>query len=184
MAGHWRVLAPSEKRNILQSLVARIKVGRESVIIRVRPGRLADIVNPDNEAIRIDQAASDVEPTLDLVVPARLKRTSMETKLLIGGTGGPRGTPDRSMLRLLAQAYRYREMMLEAQGRTMRDLAREAGVGRPYFCRIVRLGFLAPDVVKAILRDRHPPELTAQQLSRHTKLPNGWEEQVSAFGIA
>ncbi len=64
----------------------------------------------------------------------------------------PPVTPDRSMLRLLAQANRYREMMLEAQGRTMLDLAREAGVGRPYFCRIVRLGFLAPDVVKAVYR--------------------------------
>ncbi len=79
---------------------------------------------------------------------------------------------------------RFREMMLEAQGRTMRDLAREAGVGRPYFCRIVRLGFLAPDVVKAVLGDRHPPELTAKRLSLHTKLPNAWEDQVSALGIA
>ena len=184
LAGNWRDLEPSEKRRTLQSFVSRINIEREGVIIRVRPAWLADIVNPDNEAIPIDRAASDVVPALELVVPARLKRTGIETKLLIGGTGGARGTPDRSMLRLLAQAHRYREMMLEAQGRTMSDLAREAGVGRPYFCRIVRLGFLAPDVVNAILRDRHPAELTAQQLSRHTKLPNAWEDQVSALGIA
>ncbi len=135
--------------------------------------------------MRIDQAAANVEPTLDLAVPARLKRVGMEIKLLIDGAGGgPRETPNRSMLRLLAQAHRYREMMLEAQGRTMRDLAREAGVGRPYFCRIVRLGFLAPDVVKAVLRDCHPPELTAKRLSLNTKLPNAWEDQISALGIA
>jgi hypothetical protein len=109
----------------------------------------------------------------------------METKLLIDGAGGGRRvTPDRSMLRLLAQAHRYREMMLEAQGRTMLDLARQAGVGRPYFCRIVRLGFLAPDVVKAVLRDRHPPELTAKRLSLHSKLPSAWADQISALGIA
>ncbi len=65
----------------------------------------------------------------------------------------------------------------------MLDLARQSGVGRPYFCRIVRLGFLAPDVVKAVLRDRHPPGLTAKQLSLHTKLPNAWEDQISALGI-
>ena len=185
LAGRWRNLEPSEKRRILQSLVERIEVGRESVKIRVRPGRVPDVVDPDGHMMRTDQAAADVEPALDLAVPARLKRVGMETKLLIDGAGGgPRGTPDRSMLRLLAQAHRYREMMLEAQGRTMRDLAREAGVGRPYFCRIVRLGFLAPDVVKAVLRDRHPPELTAKRLSLHTKLPNAWEDQISALGIA
>ena len=66
----------------------------------------------------------------------------------------------------------------------MSDFARAAGVGRPYFCRVVRLGFLAPDVVKAVLRDRHPLELTAKRLSRHTKLPNAWDDQVLALGIA
>jgi hypothetical protein len=184
LAGRWRDLEPPEKRWILQSLVARIEVERERVKIQVRPGRTPEVVDPDGELMRIDQAAADVEPTLDLVVPARLKRVGKETKLLIDGTGGgPQGRPDRSMLRLLAQAHRYRAMMLEAQGRTMFDLAREAGVGRPYFCRIVKFGFLAPDVVKAVLRDRHPPELTAKRLSLHTKLPNAWEDQILALGI-
>ena len=185
LAGRWRDLEPPDKRQILRSLVARIEVRRERVKIQVRPGRIPEVVDPDGAMMWIDRAAADVEPTLDLVVPARLKRAGMETKLLIDGAGGgPRGTPDRSMLRLLAQAHRYREMMLEAQGRTMRDLARQAGVGRPYFSRIVRLGFLARDVVKAVLRDRHPPELTAKRLSLHTKLPSAWEDQISALGIA
>jgi hypothetical protein len=185
LAGRWRDLEPLEKRRILQNLIHRIEVGRESVRIQVWPHRIPEAVDPDAEAMRTDQAAAGLEPTLDLTVPARLKRVGMETKLLIDGAGGgPRGTPDRSMLRLLAQAHRYRQIMLEAQGRTMRDLAREAGVGRPYFSRIVRLGFLAPDVVKAVLRDRHPPDLTAKRLSLHTKLPIAWEDQISALGIA
>ena len=75
-------------------------------------------------------------------------------------------------------------MILEAQGRTMRDLAREARVGRPTFCRIVRLGFLAPDIVKAILRDSHPRELTAKRLSLSTQLPNAWQDQLALLGIA
>ena len=150
----------------------------------MRSRRIPAIVDRDGAPMRTGRAASDAEPTLDLIIPARLKRAGMETKLLIDGAGNSqRGTPDRSMLRLLAQAHRYREMLLGAQGRTMFDLAREAGVGRPYFCRIVRLGFLAPDVVKVILHDRHPPELTAKQLSVHTKLPNAWEDQISALGI-
>jgi len=185
LAGRWQDLKPPEKRQILQGLVARIEVGRATLMIRVRLHRIVTAVDPDGEAMRIDQEAAQLEPVLDLVVSARLKRAGKETKLLIDGAGGgPRGTPDRSMLRLLAQAHRYREMMLEAHGRSMTDLAREAGVGRPYFCRIVKLGFLAPDVVQAVLRDRHPPELTAKRLSLHTKLPNAWADQIAALGIA
>ena len=184
IAGRWPNLEPPEKRRIFQTLVARIEVRRESVKIRVRPSRIPEVVIANSEMMRIDQAAADVEPTLDLDVSAKLKRAGMEIKLLIDGAGDrSRRTPDRSMLRLLAQAHRYREMMLEAQGSTMSDLARQAGVGRPYFCRTVRLGFLAPDIVKAVLRDRHPPELTAKQLSLRTKLPSVWQDQISVLGI-
>ena len=63
------------------------------------------------------------------------------------------------------------------------ERAREAGVGRPYFCRMVRLGFLAPDVVKAVLTNRHPPQLTAKRLALRIRLPIAWEDQVSALGI-
>ena len=88
------------------------------------------------------------------------------------------------MLRLLAQTYRFRELMLNAHGRTMLETAAEAGVGRPYFCRIVRLGFLAPEVVRAILRGRQPQDLTAKRLTRRIKLPNAWTEQMALLGFS
>ena len=50
----------------------------------------------------------------------------------------------------------------------------EAGVGGSYFTRILRLSFLAPEVVKTILRDRHPLELTANKLAGDTRLPIAW----------
>ena len=88
------------------------------------------------------------------------------------------------MLRFLAQAHLYREMMLQARGRTMLDLTREAGVARPYVSRIVKLGLLAPEVIQAVLCDRHPPGRTAKRLSLHNKLPNGWKDQMTALGTA
>ncbi len=75
-------------------------------------------------------------------------------------------------------------MLLTAQEKTMLELTEEAGVGRPYFCRVVRLGFLDPQLARAILRGRHPPELTAKRLSLHTKLPNEWQDQMTRLGTA
>ena len=46
-----------------------------------------------------------------------------------------------------------------------------------YFTRILRLSFLAPEVVKTILRDRHPLEPTAKKLAGDTRLPIAWQEQ-------
>ena len=84
---------------------------------------------------------------------------------------------------MLAQAHRYREMLLTAQGKAISELTEEPGVGRPNFCRVVRLGFLAPQLARAILRGRHPPELTAKHLSHHSRLPNAWEGQMTRLGI-
>ena len=75
--------------------------------------------------------------------------TGMETKLVgDGGGGNSRRNPDHSLHRLLAQAYRYNGMVMRSSGKTMSQLAAEAGVARSYFTRILCLSFLAPDIVK------------------------------------
>ncbi len=66
----------------------------------------------------------------------------------------------------------------------MTQLAAEAGVVRSYFTRILRLSFLAPDLVKAILRDPHPIELSAKRLANDIRLPIAWDEQRTLLGLS
>lgn len=148
------------------------------------PAEFRRLLTPDGERICIDQMPSADEPLLDLTIGARLKRVGMETRLLIDGAAATaRKGPDRSLLRLLGQAYRFNEMVMNNQERTIAELAMEAGVGGSYFTRILRLSFLAPDVVKTLLADRHPIELTAKKLASYTRLPIAWEEQSALLGI-
>ena len=86
------------------------------------------------------------------------------------------------MLRLLARAQQFHSMLMRGD-KAVADLANEAGVSPSYFTRVLRLSFLAPEIVKAIVYDRHPPELTAKQLSLHICLPNAWPDQVALLGI-
>ena len=88
------------------------------------------------------------------------------------------------MLKSLYQfLYQIKAMVMRNHGKTMVDLAAEVGVGGSYFTRTLRLSFLAPDVVKAILRDRHPIELTAKRLTNQVRLPIAWEDQIALLGI-
>ena len=66
---------------------------------------------------------------------------------------------------------------------TTRAIAAEAGVGGSYFTRILRLGFLSPDIVEAILRNDHPLDLTAKKLAANSRLPIGWQDQRDSLGI-
>ena len=183
LAQRWPGLAPAERRAILTTLVDRIDLMRETLEIRIRPGRLPAILRGETGPRDLKRTPDANEPTITFTVPARLKRTGMETRLLIDGAGGnARRNPDHSLHRLLARAYRYNDMVMRSAGKTMGQLAAEAGVVRSYFTRILRLSFLAPDIVKAILRDRHPIELTAKRLANELRLPIAWDEQRALLG--
>jgi len=178
-------LVPAAKRRILIHLVDRIDIKRETLEIRILPGRLPAVLCSEDDRESIERAAPDDGATITFTVPARLKRAGMQNRFVIDGTGGdPRKEPDRSLLRLLSQAHRFHGKVMQGRGRTMAELAEEAGVGGSYFTRILRLSFLSPDIVKTILRDRHPIELTAKKLASDTRLPIVWEEQRARLGIA
>ena len=81
------------------------------------------------------------------------------------------------MLGLLAQAQRFNAMILRGDGKSIGELAAEASVSSSYFTRVLRLSFLAPDVVRAIMHHEHPSELTARRLSLKVALPNSWSRQ-------
>ena len=63
------------------------------------------------------------------------------------------------------------------------ELAATEGVTASYITRIIRMGFLAPDIVTAILNGRQPVGLTANKLANDSRLPNGWAEQRLALGF-
>ena len=49
---------------------------------------------------------------------------------------------------------------------------------------MLRLAFLAPEIVEAIAAGEQPPELTAEALAERIDLPLLWTEQEKAVGIA
>jgi site-specific DNA recombinase len=184
LAQRWPDLDPADRRTIITAFFARIDLKRETLEIRIRPRRLPAILGSETAQGNLNQTPDADEPIITFVVPARLKRTGMETRLLIDGPGEVRRRqPDHSLYRLLARAYRYHDMVMRNGGKTVRQLAADAGVGGSYFTRVLRLSFLAPEAVKAILRDRHPIELTAKRLANEIRLPIVWDAQRVLLGI-
>ncbi|MGA9539953.1 MAG: recombinase family protein, partial [Methyloceanibacter sp.] len=66
---------------------------------------------------------------------------------------------------------------------TFREIAAEEGVGSSYVSRLIRLSFLAPDIVTAILNGRQPASLTANRLMEDTRLPLAWKAQREQFAL-
>ncbi|CCB63359.1 recombinase family protein [Hyphomicrobium sp. MC1] len=176
-AERWPSQSPSDRRAIASALIERVVVAPKEVALTVRLDAVPHVTAPDLDIRRLPQNLDG--PTRTLSLPARIKRTGMETKLLIQGPTGPtRRNADRSLIRLLAQAHRCRRILDRAShDRTMTTLAAEAGTSATYFTRVVRLSFLAPEITKMILQGRQPPELTANLLVTQGPPPTSWEDQ-------
>ena len=61
-------------------------------------------------------------------------------------------------------------------------IAREEKVNDSWVSRLVRLNFLAPPLVEAILAGTQPASISAASL-RTADLPIDWKEQLAMFGI-
>lgn len=72
---------------------------------------------------------------------------------------------------------------MASDGNSIRHLAAEAGLSRSYFTRVLRLSFLAPNIAKAIVLGRQPPELTANKLMQAGRLSHDWPEQRRSLGF-
>ena len=57
-------------------------------------------------------------------------------------------------------------------------------MGAPYAARLMRLNYLAPDIVVAILNGRQPAGLTARRLMADTRIPLEWTAQRVVLGFA
>jgi len=185
LAQRWPTMPAADRRMILQILIARIDVRTATVDITIRPTMMSAFTAPESDLAKLATSNMADLPTLTLSVPASVRRTGMETKLLVqGAAAAKQREPDRSLLRLLGQARQFSDMFMNSRGKTIVELSSEAGVSASYFTRVFRLSFLAPDIAKIILNGRQPAGLTAKSLLGHSQLERDWSRQRVQLGLA
>lgn len=118
-------------------------------------------------------------------VPYKLRNRSRQLKILPEGIApANRSEPDPTLLKLLRRAHAWRQQLETGPPETISDLAATNGVNASYFTRVLRIAYLAPDIIEAIVEGRQPPELTANKLIRIKNLPIDWSGQREALGFS
>lgn len=84
---------------------------------------------------------------------------------------------NNAMVKAIARAFRWREMLENGSYPTIREIAAAEKINESYVGRVLRLTLLAPDVVEAILGGRQPAELQLDSLMK--RFPVEWEAQRS-----
>lgn len=86
---------------------------------------------------------------------------------------------DSAILKAIARAFRWREMLESGQYTTIRDIAAAEKITESYVGRVLRLTLLSPAIVEAVLNGRQPEDFSLDGLMR--SFPTGWTEQQIHF---
>ena len=81
----------------------------------------------------------------------------------------------------MAKAFAWRNR-LEVDNLTDRELSRKEKVDRRYMSKIMKLTFLAPDIIEAIMIGSQPNKLRLVDLLK-SPIPISWAEQRIKYGF-
>jgi hypothetical protein len=179
-AGSWSDQTATERRAMLHRLLTSVAVHPGQIELRLQRAQLAALLAGRPAALSDGEAADDGEPIV-LSVPVALKRAGREMRLLVDGAPGA-AEPDPALIKLIIKAQQLRDKLLGGEI-GIGALAEREGLTSSYVTRVVRLGFLAPDVIAAILEGRQPAGLTASKLLLDSRLPLAWSEQRRLLGF-
>jgi DNA invertase Pin-like site-specific DNA recombinase len=173
----WPNMAPTKARELVLSLVDSIIVREEAVAMSLKCGEVPAILLGGKRS-EVSNAATG---TFELHIPAKLRRAGKGIKLALGG--GIK-KPDNKMIALLREAHTAREALLSGRDDTIDAMAQRLGVRRDSLSTLIRLTYLAPDIIKALIESRSPESLTPNYLLQLSKdLPHDWQQQRQTLGF-
>jgi len=154
-------------------VVTQVRVLTDRVAIEVATTRLANLLNVG--------ACENVTDILTIDAPVRLTRTGRAVRLIQpSGSGVTQRSPDPTLIHLLLKARRWWNKLAEGHV-DVSTLAREEGISSSYIARVIRLAFLAPACIDAILDGGQRQEIDGGVLTAPEAISAAWSEQIRRY---
>lgn len=178
LGAQLREASSSEWREAVANVLVGITIGLDSLKLHISRaqlrGQLSDLEGSP-------YADSDIW-ILDL--PCEFRNRGHQLRIVVDGPDQlPATKPDPALLKMLQRAHQWREQLETGSVVSIKNLADKNDVNGSYFTRVLRLAYLAPDIVDAIIAGRQPTGLTATRLVRMHDLPIDWPRQRQHLGF-
>ena len=120
------------------------------------------------------------EQATSIPLPACLARRGSEVRLVIGTDDGP---PERQadpvLLKLVVLARAAQQAKISGT-----DDALVSHYSKAHLQQLLRISWLAPDILSAVVEGRQPVTLTGRRLLRTANIPLSWQQQRELLGLA
>ena len=135
-------------------------------------------VHPDRVELEF---AGREEP---LSIAARLIRCSGERRIATAPENYAHPRHDAALIKLIVRAHQAAKALAAPTIGSLDEAAASMNLSSNYFCSLLRLANLAPDITGSILAGRQPAHLNRQFLARINNLPIDWPSQREMLGFA
>ncbi len=169
-----RLQSEAEQTSAIGALVDRVELKADGIRVSIK----LPIASAEKSRAQLpDQVA------IARSFPMQLKRRGVELRLIVGDHNRSAGIVDLSLLKAVARAYRWFDEISTGKARSLAAIAAREGLAVRYVGRLIRLAFLAPEIVESIVEGRQPTTLTAEALTRRMELPLSWCSQKAALNV-
>ncbi|UAK25602.1 recombinase family protein [Sphingomonas nostoxanthinifaciens] len=163
---HLRALPRASQAQTLLSLVEKVQVGDEQLVVQLDRARLAELLEV--------QAGCAAAP-ITLAIDGQFRRG--RTTRLVTRDGHPIApSTDPSLTRLIAKAHGWWAELRKGE-MTLTDLAGRESVTASYVTRVLRLAFLSPPIIEAALAGRLRDGIDGTSLTLKLTISPDWREQ-------
>ena len=172
----WLMLPPEELRELTRSVVAQVMLSLEKIEVTIGVKQLAVALGSPVKS------ENDTGLTIVLSIPAELRRSGQGKRLVIGEPYMEIG--DASLVEFLKEAFAARQALLADTSETLNEITARTTKSKGRLTALMRVSYLAPDIVSDILAGRQPPELSVKRLVRTSQnLPCDWGGQRAFLGM-
>jgi len=163
---------PHQQRATLLTLVDRITIDEEKATIDVKLN-----------ALSLEEFIEDEDNIISLKTTVHFRRHKVHKKTVIPSGIQQIQKPDETLIQMIAKAHLWADGLQSGKYKTMTELGEAHGVDKADIGKNVRLAYLAPDIISAIMDGRQPPSLNANKLRRMSDIPSNWEKQRHHLGF-
>jgi len=170
LSQRWLMVPPEELRDLTRTIVTQVTLSVDRIEVAITVVQLA-------HAFGLPQGIEDeTGAKLIVSIAAQLRRAGQGKRLVISEPY--QATSDSSLVEVLQEALAARQKMLADTSETLNEITSRITKSKGRLTALMRLSYLAPDIINDILAGRQPPELTPKRLLRTSPdLPLDWSAQ-------
>lgn len=166
---------PDQERLFFKSLIRRVELSDKSITIEL----CSDAMIPALRGELNGKPHAEAAQSILITRPVKLAATNNGSKVVVGSAASGRNP---QLLKAIIRSFLWNEQLLSGEKSTMQDIATGESISSPtYVTRVMRLRFLAPEIIESILEGTQPADWTVEKLFA-IKSTN-WQEQRSALGL-